>query len=193
MVLCLGEPPRRFLLLLIFIFFLHLYFIFDFHFVVVLHLSMFFIHICFSTSSLTRPWTITGFLHPFYTFRPAHRRVIYDTLNFQLFRYLLTSWVGVFYLTLLHWHFTWVYRGLPGGRQFFLGVCRASYWWSSKHKPGPSVCLIHSNPPSSYLERFIFKFYHIITWITCGKKFSLYAPYSFRTLVACSKHICKGY
>ena len=42
-----------------------------FHFVVVVvvvHLSMFFIHILFSTSSLTLPWTITRFLHLFCTF-----------------------------------------------------------------------------------------------------------------------------
>ena len=73
MVLCLGEPPRRFFVVV------DLHFIFDLHFVVVLHLSMFFIHICFSTSSLTLPWTIGGFLHPFHTFSPAHRRVIRDT------------------------------------------------------------------------------------------------------------------
>ena len=28
---------------------------------------------------------------------------------------------------------------------YFFESCRASYW-SSKHRPGPSVCLIHSNP-----------------------------------------------
>ena len=38
---------------------------------------LFFIH-CFSTSSLTLPWDIARFLHPFYTFSPAHRRVIRD-------------------------------------------------------------------------------------------------------------------
>ena len=59
--------------------FLYLNFIFDLHFVVVLHLSMFFIHICISTSSLTLSWTISGFLQPFYTSCPAHRRVICDT------------------------------------------------------------------------------------------------------------------
>ena len=35
------------------------------------HLLMFFIRISFSTSSLTLPWTIAGFLHPFYTFSNA--------------------------------------------------------------------------------------------------------------------------
>ena len=33
----------------------------------------------------------------------------------------------VFYLTLLHRHFTCIYQDLPGSRQFFLEVCRASY------------------------------------------------------------------
>ena len=39
------------------------------------YVMLFFIH-CFSASSLNLPWTITRFLHPFYTFKPAHRRVI---------------------------------------------------------------------------------------------------------------------
>ena len=43
---------------------------------------------CFSTSSLTLPWAITRFLDPFYTFSPAHRRVIHDTfiLTFHFYR-----------------------------------------------------------------------------------------------------------
>ena len=83
---------------------------------------------------------------------------------------------GVFYLTLLPDIF-----GIPnilaqpafikvslGAGSYFLESCRASYW-SSKHRPGPSVCLIHSNPQSSYSERFSFKFYHILSWIACGE------------------------
>ena len=31
-------------------------------------------------SSLTLPWTIARFLNPFYTFNPAHRRVIRDRM-----------------------------------------------------------------------------------------------------------------
>ena len=48
----------------------------------------FFIH-CISTSSLTLPWAIAGFLHPFYSFSPAHCRVIRDTfiLNFLAFHF----------------------------------------------------------------------------------------------------------
>ena len=71
------------------------------HFVAVLHLSMFFIHIFFSTSSLTVPWTIARFLHSFCTFSPAHRRVIHDTFIFNHFVIFLPLalrfWVGIFY------------------------------------------------------------------------------------------------
>ena len=56
---------------------------------------------CFSTSSLTLPWTIAGFLHPFYTFSPAHRRVIRDTFIFNhsviFLPRALRFWVGIFY------------------------------------------------------------------------------------------------
>ena len=64
---------------------------------------------------------------------------------------------GVFYLTLLPDIFgtTCFYQGFPGSRQLFLEICRASYW-SSKHRPGPSVCLIHSNPQSSIHLNFVF-------------------------------------
>ena len=127
MVLCLGEPLRRFLrcwlLFLILISFLYLHFIFDLHFVVVHHLSFFFIHIFFSTSSLTLPWTIARFLDPFCTFSSAHRRVICDTFIFQPFRYLLTVSAtvlsghflptDVFYLTLLQRHFNLRLSRLP--------------------------------------------------------------------------------
>ena len=51
--------------------------------VVVFHLTGGFSFDCFSTSSLTLQWTIAGFLHPFYTFSPAHRRVIRDTFIFN--------------------------------------------------------------------------------------------------------------
>ena len=105
MVLCLGEPLRRFLrcwlLFLILISFLYLHFIFDLHFVVVHHFSFFFIHIFFSTSSLTLPWAIGDFLHQFYTFSPAHRRVIRDTFIFNhsviFLPRALRFWVGIFY------------------------------------------------------------------------------------------------
>ena len=71
------------------------------HFVVVVHLSMFFIHIFFSTLSFTLLWTITRFLHSFCTFSPAHCRVICGNFIFNhsvifLLRALLFG-VGIFY------------------------------------------------------------------------------------------------
>ena len=72
---------------------------------------MYFIHIFFSTSSLTLPWTIARFLDLFCTFSPAHHRVIRDTFIFQPFCYLLNASAtvlsghflptSVFYLMLL--------------------------------------------------------------------------------------------
>ena len=162
----------------------NLHFIFDLHFVVVFHLSFLFIHIFFLTSSLTLSCTIAWFLYPFYTFSPAHRRVICNTFIFNnsviFLPQALRFWEGVFYpqvfFTLRSFTdiLTCVYQGLPGSQQFFLEVCRASYW-SSKHRPGPSVCLIHSNPQSSYSEQFSFKFYHILSWIACGESL-IYLP-----------------
>ena len=87
--------------------------------------------------------------------------------HFQPFRYLLIASAtvlsghflpkDVFYLTLLPDTFGTIcfYQGLPGRRKFLLEVCRASYW-SSKHRPGPSVCLIHSNPQSFIHPKFVF-------------------------------------
>ena len=160
MVLSLGEPPRRFL------FYFHfvvdvLHFVFDLHFIVICRFYSF--TFCFSTSSLSLPWTITRFLDPFYTFSPAHRRVIPDTFIFNhsiiFLPRALRFWVDVFYLqalfylTLLHRQF-WLnlcLSSFPGSRQFFLEICRASYW-PSKHRPGPSVCLIYSNPQKIYIQ-----------------------------------------
>ena len=49
----------------------------------------FFLH-CFSMSSLTLPWAIAGFLHPFYTFSPAHRKVIRDTFIWDFLGFSVT-------------------------------------------------------------------------------------------------------
>ena len=157
-----------------------------------------------STSSLNLTWTITGFFHPFYTFSPAHCRVIRNSFiltfprsSFTVLPRALWFWVGIFlptgifYLTLLHQHFTCVYQGLPGSWQFFLEICRASYW-SLKHRPGPSVCLIHSNPQPSYSEEFIFKFYQILSWIACGKSLAYLLLTRFK-LLSLVQSICKDY
>ena len=71
---------------------------------------------------------------PILYFQPSPSQSDSRHFHFQPFRNLLTASAtvlsgrflptGVFYLTLLHWHFTCVYQGLPGSRQFFLEVCR---------------------------------------------------------------------
>ena len=154
MLLCLGELPVRFLWCCCC----------SFHFwssfvVVVLHLLMFFIRIFFSTLSLTLPWTIAKFLQPFYIFSPAHRRMICNTFIFNHSFIFLPqaprAWVGIFYpqtfSTLRSFTniLTCVNQRFSGSRRYFLEVFRASYWWSSKHRPNQSVCLIHSNPQSN--------------------------------------------
>ena len=170
-------------------------FILFFIFVVVLHFFA-------STSSLTLPWKIAGFLHPFFTFSPAHRRVICSTFIFNLSEIFFHSFTASATVLGGHFHpqafftlrsFTYLLpafvKSSPGSRQFFLEVCRASYW-SSKHRPGPSAFFIHSYPQSSYSERFIFKLYHI--FMNClWWKFNLSAPYSFRILFTCSKSYVK--
>ena len=87
-------------LFLIFISFLYLH-LCIFILLLYLHLSFFFMHIFFSTSFLTLPWTLAGFLHPFYTFSPAHRKVTRDTFIFYhsviFLPKALRSWVGIFY------------------------------------------------------------------------------------------------
>ena len=79
---------------------------------------------------------------------------------------------GIFYLTLLRDIFgtTCFYQGLPGSWQFFLEVCRASYW-SSKQRPSPSICLIHSNPQSFIYFKFVFIHVNIAKSFTCGENF----------------------
>ena len=117
---------------------------------------LFFIH-CFSTSSVALLWAITRFLHPFYTFSPAHRRVIRHTLiltflasSVAVLPRVLQIWESVFYsqafFTLQSFPTfgtTWFYQGFHGSWQFFLEGCRASHW-GSKHRPSPSVCLNHT-------------------------------------------------
>ena len=79
---------------------------------------------------------------------------------------------GIFYLTLLPNIFatTCFYQGLPGCWQFFHEVWRASYW-SSKPRPSPSVCLIHSNRQSFIHLKFVFIHVNIAKGFTCGENF----------------------
>ena len=123
--------------------------------VVVLHslLMLLFIH-WLSTSSLILPWAMAGFLHPFYTFSPAHSIMIHDTFiltflgpSVTVLPRVLRIWKSIFYsqsfFTLLSFPtFGTIcfYQGFPGSLQFFLESCRTSHW-GSKHRPDPSICL----------------------------------------------------
>ena len=188
MVLCLGEPPRRFFWCLV---------------VVVLHFILIFICRCssfrcccsFTFAFQHHPSLFRGLSSGFYTHFILSAQPIpewFAILSFFNFSVIflpwaLRFWVGVFYTQVLFTLcsftdiLTCVYQGFPGSWQFFLEVFRASYW-SLKHRPGPCVCLIHSNPQYSHSEWFSFKFYHILVWITCGEKFSFRLPYLFQTL-----------
>ena len=172
MVLCLGEPPGRFLLLL----FIHFCSSFccccsSFHFQATMP--------CYACEGLHQLWALPRLLLIAFAFSSTASATVLSGDFFTHRRFLPYTSSPTF---------SCIYQGLPGSRQSFLEVCRASYW-SSKHRPGPSVYLIHSNSQSSYSEEFIFKFYHIFSWINYGKKSSLYAPYSIRTLFVCSKYI----
>ena len=158
---------------------------------------MFLIYIFISTTSLTLPWTIAGFLHPFYTFSPAHRRVIRDTFIFNhsitFLPRALRPWVGIFlptgvsYLMLLHRHFNLYLSRLP---------------WEPAALPFNLVGL-HTDPRN--IDPV-----HLFVWFTVIHnlhvqndsvlnstmncfwwKFNLSAPFLFRTLFACSKSCVK--
>ena len=81
---------------------------------------------------------LPGFLHPILYFQSSPSQS--DSRHFHLFNHFVLAAsatalsghflpTGVFYLTFLPNIFgtTCFYQGLPGSRQFFLGVCRASY------------------------------------------------------------------
>ena len=152
---CLGEPPEVFVMLIFIL------------------LLLFFICWC---SLFTFP-----FQHhplPFCGLLPS--RVICDTFIFRPFHYLLTASAtvlsgfflptGVFYLTLLPdiFHTTYFHQGFPGSWPLFLESWRASYW-SLKHRPGPSVCLIHSSPQSSIHLNFVFMHINIAKYFLVVK------------------------
>ena len=149
------------------------------HFVVALHLSMFFIHIFFSASSLTLPWTIAGVVTPHFILSALPIAEWFTTLfifnHSVIFLPVLSGHflpTGVFYLTLLPSILgtTCFYQGLPGSRQLFFEICRASYW-SSKHRPCQSICLIHRNPQSFIHLKFVFIHANIAKVFTCGENF----------------------
>ena len=90
------------------------------------------------TSSLNLPWGIAGFLHPFYTFSPVHRRVNRDTfiLTFLDFSVTVLPWLlrfcaGIFYTQAL---FT-----LPSFPTFLARF--VTQMWAGTPHPGSSLCL----------------------------------------------------
>ena len=185
MVLCLGQPPVRYLWCWL--------------------LLLFFINFCFSCYFAMPATLDLGFWGPW---RPppalSSTLATFDCLCFFSSIQALRFWLGIFYpqasFTLRSFpnifDSTCVYQSLPGSRQFSLEVCRASSW-SSKHKPGPSVYLIfcyliYSNPQPWYSEEFFFEFYQILPWITCGKSvvYLLLTRFEFFSLV---ESICKDH
>ena len=146
-----------------------------------IHLSFFFIHIFFLTSFLTLPWTIVRILDRFCTFSPAHRKwfaaLLFSTI--PLFSYherysfewtLFTHGRFLPYAPSRYFGTTCFYQGFPGSRQLFLEIFRASYW-SSKHRPSPSVSLIHSNPQLFIHLKFVFIHVNVAKIFTCGENF----------------------
>ena len=107
MVICLGKPPRRFLVVAV-------HFAVVLHFVVVLHLLLFFIHICFSDIIPHPSMDYHRGFTPILYFQPSPSQNDSRYFHFQPFRYLLTASAtvlsrcflptDVFYPTLLHRH-----------------------------------------------------------------------------------------
>ena len=114
-----------------------------------LHLLMFFILLFFFSlllNIISHPSVgyCRGFYTPFYTFSPAHRRVIRDTFICSTIPFLpraLRPWVGIFYpqafFTLRSFTdiLTCVYQGFSGSRQYFLEVCTSATnpWFTVIH------------------------------------------------------------
>ena len=163
MLLCLGEPPLRFLwcwLLLLFIHFCSSFcccssFIFILHFVAVLH-SLLFNVISHPSVDYRRVFT------PILYFQPSSSQSDLRHFHFQPFQDLLVTvlpralqfWVGIFYPRVFFTlgSFTDIlsalikerlYPSLPGSRQFFLDVCRASIKLILETQTRP-ICLFDS-------------------------------------------------
>ena len=204
MLLCMGELPVRFLWcqlllfisFLIFISFLYLHFHFwsSFcccsSFVDVLHS-----HFPHPSVDYRRVFT------PILYFQPSSSQSDLRHFHFQPFQDLLVTvlpralqfWVGIFYprafftlgsFTDILPAFIKERLSLPGSRQFSS--------WSWKHRPGSSVCLIHSNPRTLYSEEFIFKFYQTLSWIACGESL-IYLLLTRFELFSLVQSICKDY
>ena len=160
---------------------------------------LFFVHYL-SMPSLTLLWAIARFLHPFYVFSPAHRREIHNTFIstflgpfFTVLPRGLWFWNGIFYPPAF-----FILRSFP---KFLTQPALSRSPWEPVVLPWclqgfmlilktqtRSICLFDSQQSTTLIFRKIrFKSYQILLWTTGGKKFSLSAPYSFRTLFAFSK------
>ena len=104
--------------------------------------------IAFSFSSTARATVLSGHFLP--------TSVFYLTLLPNIFGTFLTFWYN---LLLSRFHWEPVVKG-----------CRASYW-SSKNRPSPSICLIHSNPQSSIHFSFVFMHINIAKVLLMAKTF----------------------
>ena len=150
MVLCLGEPPRRFLLMFFISFCCHLwiFFIPILVFDIIPHPSVsFYTHFIISAQPIAEWFVTLSFSTIPLSSHREHYRFEWAFFTHRHF-FTLRSFTDIY-------DSTYVYQGFPGRRQFFLEIFRASYW-SLKHRPGPSVCLIHSNPQKIYIQYVIF-------------------------------------
>ena len=132
-----------------------------------LHLSMFFILLVLYLHLISRLlYHITGI--PPWLLRPmkvsTSSELYPDYFRLPFLFHLprtLRFWVGVFYPP------AFIKVSLGAGSYFFES-CRASYW-SSKHTPGPSVCLIHSNPQSFMHLKCVFMHVNIAKILLVAK------------------------
>ena len=162
MVLACENLQRLSFILLLSLFFIYLHLLM-FFILLVLYLYLISRLLCHVTG--TPPWLLrpvkvstSSELYPDYFWLP---------FLFHLPR-ALRFWVGIFYPQAF-----FTLRSFPtfleqpafikvslGAGSYFLESCRASYW-SSKHRSGPSVCLIHSNPQSFIHLSFVFMLINI--------------------------------
>ena len=179
-ILCLGETPVS-CCCCSFIFVLHFVVLSSFHFSSSFYCcSSFFdvLHSHLLLDIITHPSVdYRRVLTPILYFQPSPSQSDSRLFHFQPFLYLLTTSArvlgGIFYpqvfFTLRSFTnilATLIKASLAGGRS---SLRFAGLDTDPQNRPGPSVCLIHSNAQSSYSEQFIFKFYHILSWISCGK------------------------
>ena len=82
----------------------------------------------------------------------------------------------------LSYTLSWCFQGFAGILQFSLIVCRTSRW-SSKHSPGPTICLNYNNPQKRSSGRLYFRA------MTGQLHNEESAPWRIRTLLTIAKHV----